>query len=336
MTNATPNIQDQAQNYIDLDRGDGGGITGLGGPLFASPYVFKLGQIYKLVRTGNVSTPYLPVTISKSVGCIRHQTLANGEDEDGNPALYFLSREGPYRIGVRGLQYLGSDIRDIWSGVNLAASTVVAHGVYHPDKKQYWAWIATGSSNEPDTRLIFDVRRGAASVGGVRGGWAKHTGNSCSARCSAVLPTTLGATQTLRINPYIGQAGGTVRIWKCDTTDLDDNGTTFQAYVKTKPYALSTLGRSYGITELHLLAKALAATTIYISLIRDFGLETRTISASIAPSSTEDHVLTKFGDAAMAQAGTIQFQIGDNAAIASPQWTLDALAVRFTLEEADR
>lgn len=324
------------KNYIDLDRGDGGGITGMGGPINGSPYIFKLSQIYKLVRTGIAAAPYLPVTVSKSVGCLRHQTIACGEDEDGNPAVYFLSREGPCRLGARGLQPLVNDVRDIWKTVNLAATTVVGHAVYHPDEKQYWVWVATGSSNVPDTRIVFDVRRGRATVGGVRGGWAKHTGESCKARCSAMLPVTFGATQTIALRPHIGYDGTAVKLWACDTDDLDDGGTTFQAYIKTKPYALAHLGRNYGITEMHLLAKALAATTVYCSVIRDFGLETRVFSTSIAPVGSEERVLRQFEDAAMGQAGTIQFQIGDSAAGAIPQWTLEALAVRFTLETADR
>ena len=39
--------------FIDFEPGEGGGLTGLGGPLFDCPYVFKLERIYKMVRTGN-------------------------------------------------------------------------------------------------------------------------------------------------------------------------------------------------------------------------------------------------------------------------------------------
>lgn len=322
-------------NYIDLDVGDGGGITGLAS-VNNSVYAFKVSQLYKLVRTGTASTPYDPVTVSKSVGALRHQTICAGEDENGNPCLYFLSREGPYRVGPRGLEYLGNDVRDVWTTVNLAATTAIGHGVYYPSLHQVWWWIATGAANEPDTRIVFDVRKGVASVGGTRQGWVKHTGESCKARCSAMLPLTFGATQTIALAPHIGYSQTNAALWRGDTADLTDNGTAFQAYILTKPYAISQLGRDSGVDRIYLLAVASATSVISCSVVRDFGLETRVFSASLTPAAAETRVLRTFEDAFMATAGTLQFQFGDSAAASVPQWVLDGLAVQLTLEETKR
>lgn len=325
-----PNTTNQ-RNYIDLDRGDGGGITGLAGPINGCPYVFKLGQIYKLVRTGVVTSPYVPITISKSVGCIRLQTICQGDDESGNPALYFLSREGPYRLGNRGLQFLGRDVIDLFSTINLAVS--VHHGVYYPKLRQVWWWIATGANTTPNLKLIFDVTSGVLTAEGVRQGWSQGAGAQAAAHASFMWPSTLGATQTLELRPYVGVGAA---VWQCDTTATTDAGTAFQGYILTKPYAVASVGRKYGVDEMHLLAEAMAGAQISVTVIRDFGLESRTFLVSLQPDIAETRVIRKFESVAMAGATTLQFQIGDAAAAATGSWVLDALAVRFTLENAPR
>jgi hypothetical protein len=78
-------------------------------------------------------------------------------------------------------------------------------------------WIATGSSNDPDVKLVFDVLLGrVVGADRVRGGWYKHTGSQAAARCSTMMSNTLGATMSSDLKPYIGRSSGTV-IWKCDT-----------------------------------------------------------------------------------------------------------------------
>jgi hypothetical protein len=104
-----------------------GSITALGGPIQGAVFAFKYRNgVYKLTPTGDVSAPYLPRKIADNVGCIAHKGCVVARDEVGNPALYFPAVEGPYRLvvvgGVTQLQYLGRDVEDIWSGINLAAT----------------------------------------------------------------------------------------------------------------------------------------------------------------------------------------------------------------------
>lgn len=326
------------ENWIDLNENDGGTITGLGGPVYGTIYAFKYRQIWKIPPTGNLTTPYLPRKIADhSYGCIASKSIIVGKDNAGNPALYFLSPNGPCRIivypgGSAAPQYLGRDIEDIWADINLAASTVVAHGVYHSDKHQVWWWIATGSSNDPDTKLVFDVLLGTFVQGDrVRGGWYEHTGATAAARCSTMMSNTLGATMSRDLKPYIGRASGTL-IWKTDTTDLDDAGTTFQAYVKTKPLPVAPLGQNVQVGQSILLAKAASGVTITQTLDRDFGVETRTSTALLTADASETRVIKKFEASDLAQAGTVQVQLGDASAVAN-NWVLDALSIPIIGQE---
>jgi hypothetical protein len=322
----SPNQTNQ-KNFVDLNENDGGAITGLGGPIYGVPYAFKYRQVWKLNPTGDVTAPYLPRKVADGIyGAIAHKAIVTAKDQQGNPAIYFLGPEGPCRIvivdGRSTPQYLGRDVEDIWSGINLAATTVVAHGIYHADKHQVWFWIATGSSNDPDTKIVFDVLLGRFTEGErVRGGWFKHTGNSAAARCSTMFSNTLAASMSRDLKPYIGRASGTV-IWKLDTATTNDAGTNFAAEVKSRPIPIAPLGTKVGMGQSTLLAKAASGVTITQTLDRDFGLETRTSSVVLTASASETRVVKKFEASELAQADTIQVTLGDSAA-ASNAWTLD-------------
>jgi hypothetical protein len=318
------------KNFVDLNENDGGFITGMGGPLEGAPFVFKYRQIYKLVPTGDVSTPYLPRRRSDQIGCIAHKSICLSRDQAGNPALYFLGVEGPYRIGNEGIEYLGRDIEDIWAGINLGASTVVAHGISYPTIHQIWWWIATGSSNDPDTRIVFDVLLGKMVEGDrVRGGWAKHTGDAAAARCSVMFSNTLGATMSRDLKPYFGRSTGTV-VLKGNTSATDDAGTTYQAYLKPRPIRMD--GHKIGIGQSVLTAKAGSGVTITQTIDRDYGLETRTATVSLTAAASETRVVRKIEGSDMSGAVTIQTQIGDGSAV-SNTWTMDELQIPVMVQE---
>lgn len=328
-----PNQTNQ-KNWVDLNENDGGGITGLGGPLYGVPFAFKYRQVWRLTPTGDVATPYLPKKLRDDIGCIAHKTIAVGEDQHGQPALYFLSHKGPYRVTVdSGIQFLGRDNQVTWRSINLAATSVVAHAVYYPDLHQYWVWIATGSANTPDVKMIFDVQLGFPDENGqVRGGWAKHTSSSAAAQCSTLMSNTLAASMSRDLKPYIGRGSGTV-IWKCDTSDLDDAGTDFQAYMDSRP-VLTTgqLGRKIGMFEPYLLAKALSGVTLTLTTLRGFGLESRTHTALLTAAASETRVFKKFEGAEVGEADVLQVRLGDGSA-QEGAWSVDALIVPTQTQE---
>jgi hypothetical protein len=322
------------KNFFDCNENDGGGFTGGGGPIDGIPYGFKYRQIWKFRPTGDVTAPYLPRKIRDDIGCIAHKTICIGEDEVGQAALYFLSHRGPYRITLTGgVQYLGRDNQVTWRSMNLAATTVVAHATYYPDLHQWWCWIATGSANDPDVKMMFDVQLGFPDENGqIRGGWAKHTGDTAVARCSCLMSNTLGASMSLDLKPYIGRASGTA-IQKCDTTATDDAGTTFQAYVTSRPLLTTPdLLRNVGLAESTLVGKALAGSDVTVTINRDFGLETRATAVSLAPAASETRVVKKVEGSEMGSARVLQMTIGDSAAN-TEQWTIDALVAPVLPQE---
>lgn len=307
-------------------------FTGVGGPVNGSAFLFSYGGVWKAVETPVDNAPFVTVRIAGAQGCIAHKTIVKAIDEKGEAALYWLSPVGPVRFGSGGFQKLHEDIDDIWRTVNLSATTVVAHGVYHRDKHQIWWWVATGSSNEPDTRIIFDVRLGRVVEQGVdpsiRKGWAKHTGPSCTARCSTMMSDTLGAAMSRTLKPYIGYSTGTA-IWKCDT-GTTDAGTTYQAYIKSKDYIPRGIGKKITMAEEAVLAAEVATgVTVQLSVIRDFAAETLTSTLLLTADGTETRVIKQFDDSRVAEAKAVQFQIGDSAAVDS-SWNLDAVIARLT------
>lgn len=313
-----------SDNYFDLDNGLGGAVTAA--VVFnGSPYVFKQSYMYKLVRTGVSDAPYIPVLVSDHVGCMRNPCLVTGEDETGGPALYWMSRRGPYRYGERGLEYIGRNIEATWDGVALDA-TRAPHGVYYIKKKQVWWWISTGVDNDADELLIYHVRNGA---------WTHAPSSKLTrARCSCLFAGTPAATMPLANKPYLGavtaaSTAGIIR--RCDTGTADD-GTAFQALVKTKPYPLAGLMVNSGVTETQLYAEATAATTLRVSLVADYGLETRTGDVSIAAASSETRVCRKVEDLVITSAQVVQIQVGDASAVSSA-WALDAVVVRTRGEQ---
>ena len=323
------------KNWVDLNENDGGGITGLGGPLNGVIIAFKQRQVWKLRPTGDVLAPYLPRKIRDDIGCISHKSIALGEDQNGHPALYFLSHRGPYRVTHDGrVEYLGRDNEVTWrsispdSGVN-----VVGHSVYYPLLHQWWLWITAQGETDPAFKMVFDVQKGVPDENGlIRGGWVKHTGNSAVARCSVMFATTPGASMSLDQSPYIGRASG-VAIWKLDTSALDDAGTDFQAYVKGRPVVGSgELGTKVGMDEPYLAAKVLTGVTITMTSDRDHAAETRTHTQTLTAAGTETRVFKKMEGGEVGEADVIQLQIGDGSA-QEGQWTLDAVVVPIKYQE---
>lgn len=325
-------------NYVDLDETDSGAATGLVGPVLGSFYAFKYRQVWKLTPTGVAAQPYSVFPISKVIGAVNHHTIKVGEDANGNPAVYFLSVRGPYRLGAAGLEYIGKPVEDLWLGPTLTVNlTYAMHGVYHSDKRQMWWWYATGLATDagfvadPSTKIVYDVSTGA---------WSRHTGLSANARCSVMyaqaiaVPVPLTPAATKNLTPYVGYASTASTILNCDSaTATTDNGTAFQAYVTTKPYALGGLGQYCTVGQGTLIAKAAVGVTITQTLIRDLGAETRNASVSLTPQATETRVQRVIDAGAMTGAWAVQVQIGDAAAIASA-WTLDAVTLQYVKDQA--
>ena len=317
-------------NYVDLDEQDGDEVTGLVGNHLGNVIVFKRNQIWKLIPTGDAVTPYSRVCLTKFVGCIEAKTIVQAEDENGNPAIYFLSRKGPYRISTSGLEYCGRDIEDIWTTVNLEATSIVGHGLYYRQKHQVWYWLSTSSANSPNVRVVLDTHLCRRSDGGVRMGWSKHTGPSCTAACSVFSKASYSATIADE-RPYVGSNATVAKMMMCDVGTTDDS-TAYQAYIKTKPYPLGGLGRNCGVGQPHLTAEAGDGVEITQTLVRDYGAESRTSTCLLTSDGDETRVQRQFDGSDLNGAGVVQIQLGDGAASAQA-WNLDALIVPYSERE---
>ena len=322
-----------SNNYIDINEKDGGSITSLAGPMNSLIYAFKYRQIWKLVGTGDITTPYIAKKVSNVVGAISDKAVILAEDALGNPAIYFLSSRGPYRLGVNGLEYLGRDIEDYWYGlkgkskINLA-STINPHGQYYMDAGQIWWWIGIGNINGTNLRLRLDIKSAIRRDRfGVRGGWAVDEGaNAGDALCSVMFSNTVGASMSYDLKPYMGFDGATILKGDSGTTD---NGTTFQSYVKTRSLIqIDGVGKRYQVREAAVIADAATGVTLECKIIRDYGAEERSSTILLTADGSEDHIHKRWTDAELSDGGVFQIQYGDVSAV-DAEWETNMLMVNI-------
>lgn len=318
------NTSDRKQ-YTDLAEGAGGDITGLGGPLMGNVVVFKESQIWKLVPTGDPTAAFRRFMVTDRVGAIRHEAIVTAVDEDGDPALYFLDRrKGPYRLGKRGLQWIGADIEDVWATFSPNAANVACWGLYYPDKSQVLFGVATGT-DDPDEILVFDTRLGRMDQsGGFSGGWSRWMGGLIPRSRAAVLfADSRGATMSLTLKPHYADSAAANTLYKGDT-GTDDAGTAFQSYVETRAMPLAA-GAKAGCFDPLVVAEA-GAATIEATVNADFGRIVATATASLAATGSETHVVRAFGGLALSDVRWISVRLGDAAAQAAA-WVLNTLIV---------
>jgi hypothetical protein len=275
--------------------------------------------------------------LSKTIGCIRQHTVVIAEDESGNPALWWLSHKGPYRLSQYGLEYCGQDNQDVWDSVNLGATTVTAHGVFVPELHQIWWWVSTGSNNTPDIRMCVDTRYAKSTENGVRGGWSKHNGGLIgTCLCSTMFANTVGASMSRDLKPYAGRSTGTSILKYAYDTTISDSGTKYQAYVKLRPLAPWGLGMNGRIGQTVVIAKTGTGQALTLTEDRNFGLETKTSTVSLVADGSETRCERAVEGSGFASGGVYQLQVGDGDTNQDYQWKIDALIVPYTAQERHR
>jgi hypothetical protein len=333
--------------YIDVGENDGGEPRGLAGPLYGSMYAFQSRGFTELTPTGRANTPYKRYQASHVHGTVNQKCIVEATDASGNPALYFLSpKDGPRRIGRGGVEWCGADVKDRWDLVNLDASTVVAHGVYHADLNQVWWWVASGSSNVPSDLIVFDIQEGIASYAegepAIRKGWTRFSGDITAANCSCMFSVTPGATMARRLKPYIGLTTAN-KVAMCDSGTIDGT-VAFQAYVQTKPYPLTgsksaPLGLDHlgSVTGATLAADPVTGVSIQLTVTPECLLATSEVSPRLdrvvlTAAGSETIALRRFQACELAGIPAASFLLGDASAI-SNAWTLHALTVETGTQE---
>lgn len=319
------------RNFLDLDEGTGGDGTGLAGPIYGSVFVFKYSQTRKITPTGGSTTVFDVITLSTTRGAIDQECIDIGEDEQGRPCIYHLdSQVGPCVTGPTPPIPIGDHgVRDSWDNVNLAASIRVGAVRDYPSKGQVWFWWATGSANEPNVLAIYTKATGGWSI-------CDTGGKLRLARSMVLFARTPGSSMSRDRVPYVGYQSTNNKLLKGDTSDLDDDGTTFQGLVKTRPIVLKD-GSEFRSTMPRILAKAEDGVTLTITADLDFGKTTQVCTIDLTPTSDEAAASRVFRDAQgidLSGARAVQLQIGDASAIANT-WTLERIWLPIMTEDGN-
>jgi hypothetical protein len=327
------------RNYDDVGERNGGGITGLGGPVSGSRiFIFKYREIHQATPTGDPVVPYLFRKLTGGgpdgaggIGNVDASMIIESFDDAGNAAVYFWAETGAYRLGQAGLERCYWDVRDLATRVNLSATTKVGHGIFYPKLMQVWWFLSVDTDNEPTLKVVFDVRKGrTVAAGEVRYGWSQHNGLSCQCRTSALFANTVATSMSRDLKPYVGRSGATAKILKCDasTSALDDDGTIYQGYVTTRPLmATNKGGRIFGMESPIIVATAQQGIVIHVDSVTNFGYNTRDANIDLTPSGNgETRVVRKVDGLEDADFDTVQITIGDEFAQAA-DWTIDQMTI---------
>ena len=312
---------------LDLGEGTGGDGTGLVGPMYGAVWVFKYNAIKKMIPTGLASPVWEVIDVSTTRGTLDQECIAVGEDAEGRPAIYFLDPQiGPMIVGPVPPTEIGDGVRDQWDAVNLAATTKAGWVLDYPAKDEVWFAWATGSNNDPNMLGIYNKVTGAWSV--------LDTGGKIRlSRCAVLFARTLGTTMSRDKVPYTGYLSANNTLLRCDTTDTDDDATTFQALVKTRPFNFNN-GQPFRATLLQVIAKPASGVTLTVTIDADFGRETKAVSIDLTASASEASAtrVVRTIEIDLANMTWLQIQVGDAAAVANT-WQIERMYVAAIPED---
>lgn len=318
--------------FVDLDGSEGGGITGLSVPVLGSLWVFKQAAIYKLVRSGSRQAAYQAIPYTKKRGAI-HGSVIEGVDQTGNPCIYFLDPTvGPCRVGgPAGVQQVGADIRVTWQTLNIDATKVVATAFFYPASRQVHWCLSTGVANVPNIELVLQTDNVRNGEDGARRGWSLWTGLRTGALTATLYADNIetNGARSLALVPFVGIEGNGLFL-QTDTGN-DDNGTAYLATITTKPYTPSNVVNEYGINAGALVATAAVGAYLDVTIIRDFGLTTKTIeSIPFDPTTHGENMVIKFIDnLGMSELRALQLQFSDPE-LPGTRWELQMMAFTQT------
>ncbi len=330
-------------SYVDLDAGDGGEITGMVGPVNNVIYVFKQGQIYKLTRSYNPARAYFAVPISKKIGALEG-SIVEGVDETGAACIYFTDPFlGLHRVGQFGLQFCGQDVWPNWDGIHLDA-LVPVRSFFFPTEGQLIMTFATGSSDIPDTCLVFNTEHGhTTEQGDVRGGWTEYTGTPALIRGSFMYAADINAaSRSARLVPFHGfnQLTTNQNSLMQGNIGNTDNGTGYRAYLRTRPVvAGETILQKTGATAGMFLGPPASGATLGVAALADFDTWSVTKTIDLTPNARElsrdvSRIFRLLDSLSIADCKVIQAEIGDPDATGETFWQVDRLDIGVRREES--
>ncbi len=329
-------LEEDTDPFLDLDGFEGGELTAFTkSPSSGYFFAFKSSHIYKIARTGIRSKAYDAVALTKKKGAIA-RTAVVGVEETGNACVYFADpAEGPHRIGSRGIEDIGDGVRNTWARVNKNAA-LVAHSVFYPKAQQWWLWVALDAATVPSHALVLHCKYARRRDDGTVRGWSLYDGKLAKALAACLyadnVPT---APQSLDLVPYVGFANtvetGQAMLQKADTGQTD-NAETYRGYYRTRPFLLGSLVRKNGVESGAIIAPPASGETVTIKAIRDCGLDTKSVSASLTATGAQTRVIRHLDDLELGELEALELEIGDTAAN-SGTWALDQLSLWLRDEE---
>jgi hypothetical protein len=318
--------------FTDLDNYEGGGITALSNNVQGYNYVTKHTHTYQMSRRGVPTAAYEFIPLSKQRGAVSG-SLVEAFDNGGRPFLFCVDPDiGPCRIGgEKGIEPCGADLRVTWDTINVDA-VVVARGVYIPDKKQVHWWLATGSSDVPDTRVVLQTNEMRPVEDGSRRGWSIWTGPSASALAVCLFADNIDddVDRSLFLVPFIGIEGDGL-VWRTETGD-DDNGTDYSAIITSKPFIKNQLLHQFEILNGSFIAKAATGGLLDVTVIGNFGASNMSNAVSdiaLDASGSETHVIKALDDLSLAELKAVQVKFSDPATPGT-RWELSLCALNGT------
>ncbi len=329
-------------NFLDLDAGQGGGITDMSQASNGFFYVFKWRAIYKMVRTGVRSQAYQASVVSKSLGAIPG-SVVSGLDEFGRSCIYALDPSlGIYRIGANGLQLhhgLGSKVNtgSTWSTVNTDAATVLCCSVYYADAKQVKWFLATNGSDLPNLEVVLqtDATRVDDTGTGIEGGVSLANGQISNVISATMFAGNIdaGTARSKVLKPTVGTYGAsaTATIRQQDTGTTDD-GTAYAATLTSAPVMAAGQLNRFGTLSAGLVAMAASAVTVVLGQSRDFGATEKTATIDLTPTASETEVIKTADNSGFASIRALQVSLSD-ASPATGRWQVVQIALSQSQQE---
>jgi hypothetical protein len=333
-------LEEDVDPFLDLDGYEGGEITcGTKSPVFGFFHLFKHKHVYRLARTGVRARAYDAIALTKQKGAMPRSAVV-GVDEVGNPCTYFADPdEGPHRIGSRGIEDIGDAVQNTWNRVNKNAA-LPCHSVFYPEAKQWWLWVALDAAETPSHVLVLHAKYGRRGEDGVVRGWSLYTGKVAKALAACMYAENVdvvpGVAQSKRLGLFVGfdeaVASGEARLQRADT-GVSDDGETYRAYLRTRPFLTRELLGKAGVMSASVMAPVSSGDSVDVTLIRDFGVNTKTVAASLTATASERRIVRHLDNLDLSEMMALEVEIGDTAAT-SGSWAVDQLSFRQRGEES--
>lgn len=322
-------------NRLTLDGTLGGRGTGIVA-FDTQILVFKKKRVYLLSHTGSRQGAYRMEPLSTTFGALDN-TIVEGVDDQGRAALYFLDEIlGPMRYGAGGFVQLAPQIQQTFGAYFLKTATIPANALFVPKRREVWFHIAqtsaTVSTTYPTLRLVYNVETGGVS-------WHFVSGNTSRLDGRQIASCITWANIPYFASTIVG-AGVFVEADK-DATSSDFGTRAFRAFIRTGTVSAApgVLNRRLGVTGAVLGARPLAATSIAVTAVRDYGKETASVTASLVPNAAtnpsganERFVTVPLDDLKLSEGTTFQFEVGDASAVSVLPWSAEQLTVTVSPE----